>query len=245
MIPILEEHIESIRTELTGMSPAEGLQAASSLFPGEVTFSTSFSAEDQIITHLIAEKQLAIQIFTIDTGRLFPETYRTWSRTIEKMEVSIQTWYPQAASLEAFVTVNGPNSFYSSIENRLQCCGLRKVEPLSRALAGHKIWITGIRAAHSSNRKEMPQVEWDAVHGVIKYHPMLHVTDEELHTWIRQWDIPTNPLYDQGFVSIGCAPCTRAIQPGEDPRAGRWWWEDASKKECGLHSTSSNSSTYS
>ncbi len=244
MNSFLEQQLESIRTELTGMKPAEGLLRASTLFPDAVTFSTSFSQEDQIITHLIAQARLPIQIFTLDTGRLFPETYRTWSRTIEKMGVTIQTWYPQATPLASFVTERGPNAFYESTENRMLCCRLRKVEPLSRALAGQKLWITGIRAAHSSNRKEMPQVEWDAAHGVIKYHPMLHATDDEIHSWIRQWDIPTNPLYDQGFVSIGCAPCTRAIQPGEDPRAGRWWWEDASKKECGLHTTDTTPSPH-
>jgi phosphoadenosine phosphosulfate reductase len=205
-------------------------------YPGQVVFSTSFSYEDQVITHDILHNKLPVTLFTLDTGRLFAETYSVWSRTNERYGTTIKAYYPQAAALQEYVEANGPNAFYASVENRKQCCFIRKVEPLQRALAGKKIWITGLRAAHSANRNDLPAIEWDAANNIIKYHPLLHWTTEEVIAYVRKHNIPYNPLHDKGFVSIGCAPCTRAIKPGEDFRAGRWWWEDADKKECGLHS---------
>ena len=204
-------------------------------FPGKVTFSTSFSYEDQVITHFILSQQLPISIFTLDTGRLFSETYSVWSATNEKYHSYIKAYYPDHAPLEKFVAEKGINSFYESVGNRKSCCYIRKVEPLKRALQGNSVWITGLRAAHSPDRQGIPQVEWDESNGIIKYHPLLHWTTDEVKDYINKNDIPYNPLHDRGFVSIGCAPCTRAIRPGEDFRAGRWWWEDNSKKECGLH----------
>jgi phosphoadenosine phosphosulfate reductase len=205
-------------------------------YPGQVVFSTSFSYEDQVITHDILHNKLPVTLFTLDTGRLFAETYSVWSSTNERYGTTIKSYYPQAAALQEYVEANGPNAFYASVENRKQCCFIRKVEPLQRALAGKKIWITGLRAAHSANRNDLPAIEWDAANNIIKYHPLLHWTTEEVIAYVRKHNIPYNPLHDKGFVSIGCAPCTRAIKPGEDFRAGRWWWEDADKKECGLHS---------
>jgi phosphoadenosine phosphosulfate reductase len=216
-------------------NPVEALRTITQAWPGEVVFSTSFSTEDQVITHLIAANNIGIDLFTLDTGRLFPETYSTWNATLEKYGKPITAYYPDAAALQAFVAEKGPNSFYESVDNRKTCCGVRKVEPLKRALSGRKVWITGIRAEHSANRNDMTRVEWDASHGVFKFHPLLHWTQEQADNFIKENRIPTNPLHAKGFVSIGCAPCTRAIQPGEDFRAGRWWWEDADKKECGLH----------
>lgn len=204
-------------------------------FPDQVTFSTSFSYEDQVITHEILANQLPVKIFTLDTGRMFAETYSVWNSTNEKYNTKIKAYYPQADSLQQFVEANGPNSFYESVDNRKQCCFIRKVEPLQRALAGNAIWITGLRAEHSANRTNLPLVEWDESNQVIKYHPILYWTSEEVKAHISKNMVPYNPLHDKGFVSIGCAPCTRAIKAGEDFRAGRWWWEDASKKECGLH----------
>lgn len=204
-------------------------------YPGKVVFSSSFSLEDQVITHEICSKGIDIEIFTLDTGRLFAETYSVWNSTIEKYNARINAYYPDAADLQAFVAAKGPNAFYESVDNRKSCCHIRKVEPLRRALAGKAVWITGLRAEHSANRQDLPMVEWDEANQVIKYHPILHWTTEEVKQYIRQHQVPYNPLHDKGFVSIGCAPCTRAIKPGEDFRAGRWWWEDASKKECGLH----------
>jgi phosphoadenosine phosphosulfate reductase len=213
----------------------ENLRSIAGAFPGRAVFSSSFSWEDQIITHIIFTEALNIEVFTLDTGRLFPETYSTWSRTLEQYRQPVHAYYPEARALQEFVTAKGPNSFYESVENRKHCCHIRKVEPLQRALNGKKIWITGIRAAHSPDRHNMQQVEWDSANEIIKYHPLLHWTTEEVRSFIDKNNIPYNPLHDKGFVSIGCAPCTRAVKPGEDFRAGRWWWEDATKKECGLH----------
>lgn len=222
--------------QLIGKGSAEdSLQALARAYPGQVVFSTSFSWEDQLISHFIFSHDIPIDVFTLDTGRLFPETYSTWSRTLERYKKTITAYYPDASILQHFIAEKGPNSFYESVDNRKQCCHIRKVEPLRRALAGRKIWVTGIRAEHSPNRDHMPQVEWDEVNEVIKYHPLLHWTTQQVTDTIRKEEIPYNPLHDKGFVSIGCAPCTRAIRPGEDFRAGRWWWEDTTKKECGLH----------
>ncbi len=207
------------------------------LFPNQVTFSTSFSYEDQVITDQIAKSEAAIKLFTLDTGRLFPETYSTWSATVDKYALPIQAYYPDAVALQQYTTVNGPNGFYASPELRKACCQIRKVVPLQKALSGNKIWITGLRAQHSANRQTLQQFEWDESNDIIKYHPILHWTTQEVETYIANNNVPYNVLHTRGFVSIGCAPCTRAIKPGEDFRAGRWWWEDNSKKECGLHST--------
>ena len=204
-------------------------------FPGQVTFSTSFSFEDQLITHDIAANLIPISIFTLDTGRLFAETYSVWSSTKEKYNTTIKAYYPNHAALEQFVQEKGPNAFYESVDNRKSCCHIRKVEPLKRALAGNVVWVTGLRAEHSPDRQNLQQVEWDESNQLFKFHPLLYWTTEEVREYIQANQIPYNPLHDKGFVSIGCAPCTRAIRPGEDFRAGRWWWEDATKKECGLH----------
>ena len=233
--PIPQSEIQNISQLTHSPGIVQNLRVLSELYPGEVVFSTSFSQEDQIISHFIFEEVLNIQVFTLDTGRLFPETYSTWSRTLEKYNLPVTAYYPDNHTLQQFVTEKGPNSFYESVENRKQCCFIRKVEPLQRALKNKKIWITGIRAAHSPDRSNMPQTEWDSANNIIKYHPLLHWTTDEVTAFIDKHNIPYNPLHDRGFVSIGCAPCTRAVKPGEDFRAGRWWWEDAAKKECGLH----------
>ncbi|WP_298299414.1 phosphoadenylyl-sulfate reductase [Hydrotalea sp.] len=231
----ISAQLQQLQSQVQGLSEWEALQTLTTSFPGKVVFSTSFSMEDQAIAYWITKYQLAIQIFTLDTGRLFPETYSVWERTKEKYGAIITAYYPNAAHLQQFASQNGPNAFYSSVENRKQCCFIRKVEPLQKALQGNKVWITGLRAEHSPDRKDLPMLEWDSLHAIFKFHPILHWSTETVKTFIQQNDIPYNPLHDKGFVSIGCAPCTRAIQPGEDFRAGRWWWEDASKKECGLH----------
>jgi phosphoadenosine phosphosulfate reductase len=216
-------------------SPEAALRLLAGAYSTEAVFSTSFGMEDQVVSHLIFSVSLPLEVFTLDTGRLFPETYSTWSRTLEKYQQPIKVYYPDAAELENFVSQKGPNAFYESVELRKACCHIRKVAPLKRALAGKKVWITGIRAAQSANRYDMPAVEWDAAHEVLKYHPLLQWSDAGVKNFIAANNVPYNPLHDRGFVSIGCAPCTRAVKPGEDFRAGRWWWEDADKKECGLH----------
>lgn len=227
-IPALEKALE-------GLDPAAQLEWLSRQFAGSTCFSTSFSEEDQLISHWIFSQQLQIRVFTLDTGRLFPETYSTWNTTLNSYQVTITPYYPDATRIEAYVAANGPNGFYNSESLRKTCCNIRKVEPLQRALAGHDLWITGIRAEHSPNRQDMPQLEWDPVNQILKFHPLLHWSTQEVKALINRENIPYNPLHDRGFISIGCAPCTRAVKPGEDFRAGRWWWEDATKKECGLH----------
>lgn len=216
-------------------NPLDALILLAERFADKAVFSTSFGIEDQVISHLIFTYDLPIRVFTLDTGRNFQETYNTWSRTIQRYKKPIETYAPQAAALERLLAEKGPNSFYDSVENRKECCYIRKVEPLNRALQGQELWVTGIRAEQSANRLDMRSLEWDAAHQLIKFHPLFDWTYEQVREYVKENKIPYNPLHDKGFVSIGCAPCTRAIREGEDFRAGRWWWEDTSKKECGLH----------
>jgi phosphoadenosine phosphosulfate reductase len=226
-----------ILAEIAGLSIEKSLQALVERFPGKLIFSTSFGWEDQVISHIIFTNKLDIKVFTLETGRLFPETYYVWNRTIERYGMPIQAFYPQTEQVEKMVSEKGPSSFYESVANRKECCGIRKIEPLKRALAGNSLWITGIRAEQSPNREDMHAVEWDAANGLHKFHPIFNCTLEEVKDYIKTHNIPYNPLHDKGFPSIGCAPCTRAVKNGEDFRAGRWWWEDQNKKECGLHSS--------
>lgn len=227
-------NISDLESRLDLLSAGEGLAVMADLFPGKVVFSTSLGQEDQVITQLIATQKLPIQIFSLDTGRLFPETLELLARTESKYKTRIKVYYPETASVEKMVGEIGINGFYESVENRKTCCYVRKVEPLKRALAGNEVWVTGLRAEQSANRGGMKRVEWDEANQILKYSPLLDWTFDQMIAYINEQKIPYNPLHDQGFVSIGCAPCTRAIFPGEDARAGRWWWED-SKKECGLH----------
>jgi phosphoadenosine phosphosulfate reductase len=229
------KQINDISNLITGKSAEEILEAISGLSSEKIVFSTSLSYEDQAITHMIFSKKLNIEVFTLDTGRLFSETNYVFNSTRERYKQEIKTYYPKTEAVEKLVSSKGPNSFYESLENRKECCHIRKVEPLKRALAGKTIWITGIRAEQSTNRHDMKNVEWDEANQIIKVHPLLNWTFEETKAYINKHNIPYNSLHDKGFVSIGCQPCTRAIKEGEDFRAGRWWWEDSTKKECGLH----------
>jgi phosphoadenosine phosphosulfate reductase len=226
--------IKELTRRMAKLSIEEAMALLADLFSGKIAFSTSFGQEDQVITQKIATSKLPIAIFTLDTGRLFHETYDLWSKTIVKYGVKIRPYYPETAAVEDLVSNNGINGFYQSVENRKSCCYVRKVEPLKRALNGNKVWITGLRSAQSTNRQKMQLLEWDEGNQILKYNPLLHWTSEDLLAYIEKKSIPCNTLHDKGFVSIGCAPCTRAVMPGEDARAGRWWWE-ASQKECGLH----------
>lgn len=203
-------------------------------YKDKVVFSTSFGQEDQVITDLIAKNNLPISIFTLDTGRLFQETYDVFHRTVKKYKVDIKTYFPEAEAVENLLNKKGPNSFYESVENRKECCFIRKVVPLTKALNGNSIWITGLRAEQSENRNHLDLIEFDSNFGIIKFNPLLKWTLEDVQKYIDENNVPQNALHKQGFVSIGCAPCTRAIAPGEDIRAGRWSWE-SSHKECGLH----------
>ncbi|WP_369803210.1 phosphoadenylyl-sulfate reductase [Flavobacterium sp. LM5] len=220
------------RTE--NLSIEETLAFLANEFPEKVVFSTSFGQEDQVITALIAINELPIKIFTLDTGRLFQETYDVFHKTLKKYKVNIQTLYPETSHVEQLLNTKGPNSFYESVENRKECCFIRKVVPLKKGLAGNKVWITGLRAEQSENRNDLALFEYDAHFDIIKFNPLLKWTLAEVQKYIDDNNVPQNSLHKKGFISIGCAPCTRAIVEGEDIRAGRWSWE-SSHKECGLH----------
>ena len=226
---------DSILKSIAGRNTEEALSLLSKNFPNKIIFSTSFGLEDQVITHIIFSKNIPIKIFTLDTGRLFPETYSVWSRTKEIYNKNISSYSPYTETIQNLVSEKGPNSFYESVENRQECCYIRKVEPLKRALKGNEIWVTGIRKEQSASRNNLSPVEWDENNHIIKYHPLFDWGFEEVKSFISKNHVPYNPLHDKGFPSIGCQPCTRAVKPGDDPRSGRWWWEDAIKKECGLH----------
>ncbi|MBX2894464.1 MAG: phosphoadenylyl-sulfate reductase [Cyclobacteriaceae bacterium] len=220
---------------LNSLSATAGLEWVSRRFT-KVRFSTSLGEEDQAITHLIAAKQLPISIFTLDTGRMFQETYDLLHLTRLHYKIPVQVYFPNNTQVEDYVQQNGVNGFYDSVENRKQCCHIRKVVPLKRALQGAEVWITGLRQSQSANRGTMQRAVWDNEYKLIKYNPIFDWSDDQLHEFIGANKIPVNTLHKKGFPSIGCAPCTRAVLPGEDARAGRWWWE-SSAKECGLHAT--------
>jgi phosphoadenosine phosphosulfate reductase len=220
----------------------EGLRILSEEMGTHARFSSSLGMEDQVITHLIATQKLSIQIFTIDTGRLFQEAYDLLELTTLHYQQKVKVYFPDHNQVEKLLHAKGPNSFYHSVENRKECCHIRKVEPLKRALEGAKVWITGIRKEQSSNRQLMSPVEWDDQHQVIKYHPLFFWTQHQVENFIEEKNIPVNTLHKKGYPSIGCAPCTRAVDKNADPRSGRWWWE-GDAKECGLHSVKTVTST--
>ncbi len=211
------------------------LRLVREFIPGRILFTTSFGIEDQFVTHSIFTQGLDIEVVTIDTGRLFPETYELWEDTEARYARRIRAVYPQAEPLEKLVEEQGVNGFYKSVEARKACCHVRKVEPLGRLLQGVSGWITGLRADQSAARADVPMIEFDASHRTIKINPVLDYSREAIVAATEELSIPVNKLHAKGFLSIGCAPCTRAIEPGEDERAGRWWWEQDNKKECGLH----------
>jgi phosphoadenosine phosphosulfate reductase len=199
------------------------------------TLASSYGAEDMVLMDLVCKYAPGIEIFTLDTGRLPKETYDLMQQLTSHYDKKVQVYAPDAADVENFVTSNGPNAFYDSVELRKQCCGIRKVEPLKRALQGKKAWLTGMRRSQSVTRAELPVSEWDEDHGLQKFSPLTDWSNGDVWAYIRAFEVPYNKLHDEGYASIGCAPCTRAITPGEDIRAGRWWWEDPENKECGLH----------
>lgn len=222
---------------LESLSLQESLQFLAQQYPNKVVFSTSFGQEDQVITDAIFKNDIGIKVFTLDTGRLFQETYELMDRTRSRYKKSIETFFPSTENVQKLVTEKGFHSFYESVENRKECCFIRKIEPLKRALTGAEVWITGLRAEQSDNRQEMKIWEWDEGNKVWKFNPLIHWTYDDVLNYIAENKVPDNPLHRNGFISIGCLPCTRAIEPDEHPRAGRWWWEE-SKKECGLHQVS-------
>jgi phosphoadenosine phosphosulfate reductase len=218
------------------LSPAERMATLRREVAGRIVFTTSFGLEDQVILHLMSGRRDDIDVITLDTGRLFPETYALWAQTERRYGVRIRALHPRHGDLEALIERQGINGFYDSRAARTACCTVRKVEPLERALAGARAWIAGLRAEQSAHRQDMALVTAEAERGLIKLNPLFDWTREQLVAFVSENDLPINPLHARGFASIGCAPCTRAIAPGEPERAGRWWWEEESKKECGLHS---------
>jgi len=202
---------------------------------GRIVFTTSFGIEDQAIGHALFVQSLEIEVVTLDTGRLFPETYEVWTRTERRYGKRILALYPDHASIEALIARQGIDGFFDSVNARRACCAIRKVEPLRRALAGAAAWITGLRGDQSDDRAGTSLAAIDPDHRLIKLNPLFDFTRDQVFSFVREHQVPYNSLHDHGFVSIGCSPCTRPIAAGEPERAGRWWWEQEDKKECGLH----------
>jgi len=231
----MKEITDQYNKELSRADPFRAIEYFNTLFPGKCIFSTSLGAEDQVLTGIISKSFPSIRIFTLDTGRMFQETYDLIHITERKFNKKIELFFPDHVPVEKMVNSKGINLFYESVENRKECCHVRKIEPLTRALKGMKVWITGLRREQSAARADVEKVNWDEGFQIIKLNPLIDWTGDETWSYIRSQKIPYNSLHDKGFPSIGCLPCTRAVMPGEDLRAGRWWWESGSKKECGLH----------
>ena len=211
------------------------LEKAFETFDGRLVFASSMGKEDQVLTDLIAKSGLKIDIITLDTGRLFPETYDLIEETNLKYGLKIRAVFPDGAAVQGMIDRDGVNLFRKDIEHRKLCCRIRKIEPLKKALAGYGAWLCGLRREQSENRSSLPKIVKDETFGLWKISPLADWSDEELDAYVEANGVPVSPLHSKGFPSIGCAPCTRAVAPGEHPRAGRWWWEADCKRECGLH----------
>ena len=229
------EYAKELTQELKNKSPEEVLKYFIDKCDQKVGFASSLGAEDQVLTDMISKINKNVNIFTLDTGRLFPETYNLIEKTSKHYGIKINVFFPDYQKVETMVQEKGINLFYDSVENRERCCYLRKKEPLHRAFKGLEGWICGLRRDQSITRFNNQLVEWDEQHGLFKINPLIDWTEEQVWDYIKNNNVPYNELHDQGFPSIGCQPCTRAILPGEDIRAGRWWWEQPEKRECGLH----------
>lgn len=227
--------IKQLKSSLESKSIEDQLDLLTEIFPERVLFTTSFGMEDQVLTHMIFENLIRIQVATLDTGRLFPETYKVFNETLKRYMKHIHVYFPDHEDIEKMLTSRGPYSFYYSKENRIECCRIRKVVPLNRALKGKDVWISGIRASQSDNRSNMDWLEYDEEKKLFKFYPLFNWSFDKVKEFVKENQVPYNILHDKGFVSIGCEPCTRAIQHGEDFRAGRWWWESGGTKECGCH----------
>lgn len=221
-------------TSLSPREPAERLRVIRAAVPGRIVLTTAFGLESQYLIHLIAREKLDIDLVTLDTGRLFPETYDVWAETEKRYGLRVYGIQPDAEAVEALIARDGPMGFRNSVEARQACCGVRKVAPLSKALAGATGWITGVRRSQSANRRSTQLAEVDQARGMLKFAPLFDWDEAEVASHVHALSIPYNSLMDRGFRSVGCQPCTRAVKVGEDPRAGRWWWEDGIR-ECGLH----------
>lgn len=216
-------------------SPEELLSHLLSTYGKDIALASSLGLEDQVLTDMIVRIRHDARIFTIDTGRLFPETYSLIDKTNMTYGIKMEVYFPEHTAVETYVATNGINAFYDSIEKRKECCRVRKLKPLRRALSTLKVWICGLRNQQSVTRTDVRIVEWDDLNKLIKVNPIVHWSEEDVWDYIRANGVPYNVLHKKGFPSIGCQPCTRAIEPGDDIRSGRWWWEDPAHKECGLH----------
>lgn len=228
--------VEALAAALAPLDLLGRLAAIRAKLTGRIVFTTSFGLEDQAIAHAIFSQSLAIDVATLDTGRLFPETHEVWAETEQRYGRRVVAFAPSHGSLEALIAQQGIGGLRSSLAARLECCHVRKVAPLDRALAGTSAWVTGIRADQSAGRARLASVAFDERRRLIKVNPLFDWTREQTLDFVQTHEVPYNRLHDRGFLSIGCAPCTRAVAPGEPERAGRWWWEQSDKKECGLHS---------
>ena len=230
-----KELIKSLNDKLSGKSAKEVIEFCLDDFNGKIAFASSMGVEDQVITHYIAELKKEVKIFTLDTGRLFPETFDLIDKTQKRYKLELEVYFPKHDAVQEMVNSKGINLFYNSIEGRKLCCNIRKIEPLQRALKDVDVWICGLRREQSPTRSDMQVVEWDSFNGLIKINPLIEWSESETWDFVKENKVPYNSLHDQNFNSIGCQPCTRAIMEGEDSRAGRWWWENPDTKECGLH----------
>jgi phosphoadenosine phosphosulfate reductase len=233
----MNDLVTSYREQFKTLTPVQMLSHVLINHPGKVVFSTSLSAEDQVVTQMLTKIVKDPHIFTLDTGRLFYETYDLIEKTNKHFGINIRIMFPDSTQVEQMVNQNGVNLFYDSVAKRKLCCNVRKIEPLKRALKGNEVWITGLRSEQSPTRNCMHFADWDSGNNIVKINPLLNWTESELWEYININNIPYNPLHDKGYPSLGCKPCTRAIKAGEDIRAGRWWWEQPETKECGLHLT--------
>ncbi|HTL97913.1 MAG TPA: phosphoadenylyl-sulfate reductase [Holophagaceae bacterium] len=228
--------VEALNHRFAEADAGSILDFALETFGPSLAFACSLGLEDAALMEIISRRAVKPRVFFLDTGRLHPETYDTLARLQERYGIAIETYFPEAAAVEAFVNARGPNAFYDSLELRKACCAIRKVEPLNRALKGAEAWITGLRREQAATRSGLGPFEVDGGHGgILKVNPLIGWSHGEVRAFVRDHGIPINPLHDAGYPSIGCAPCTRAVLPGEDIRAGRWWWEQPEHKECGLH----------
>ncbi len=227
--------IERINRELEKADARQTVKWAIDHFGKDVVLSSSMGAEDQVLTDMVMKTDPSIEIFTLDTGRMFPETYELIDKTNEFYKTNIRIYFPKHEDVEKMVNEKGVNLFYHSIENRKLCCHIRKIEPLKRAFTGRKAWISGLRREQSVTRKNVKRIEWDEANGLVKINPLIDWSNDDVWDYITVNHVPYHQLHDEGFPSIGCQPCTRAVKEGEDIRAGRWWWEDPKHKECGLH----------
>ena len=227
--------IEALNQRFEKSEPEEVLGHFMDIFGEHIALSSSLSIEDQTLADMMLKINPQARIFTLDTGRLFPETYQLIDKTDLHYHIKMEVFCPQTENLQQFVREQGINPFYESIEKRHACCEVRKLEPLRRAFQTLDAWVCGLRQAQSVTRSDMQLVEWDERHGLLKINPLIHWSEEQVWDYIKANHVPYNKLHDNGYPSIGCEPCTRAIQPGEDIRAGRWWWESPEHRECGLH----------